>query len=555
MNISTNETAIISPEKMTYAEIYDTLNDEQRSVLGLLLSKENVFITGNAGTGKSYLVKAFDKYCTENDIHLMKTAPTGVASNAIGGATLHYQFKLKVGLDFSRPTKAPECLQGVDCLLIDEISMVRIDVFDKLMLMICRENENREKKTLPPIHLVFVGDFYQLPPVISKEEKPYLEKHYHAKIENGYCFQSSFWKRLNIRICNLTTVMRQEDKGFCAALDLCKRGDTNCLYYIRSNSSKTEFPKAIWVCGKNITVQKRNEEELDRLDGEQYVSHASYKGDVTKNDKLCDEDFVFKIGARVVFLTNDTENALYQNGTLGTITSFGYEKNSTDNDDEPQIYINVQIDNGEEVTVRRKDFFKYEYVYAEKDNPDKDKKSEPLFSEDGQLIEASQPQKISVLERKKVGAATQFPLRLGYAVTVHKSQGQTYEQMNLEPEIFSSGQLYVALSRCKSVKNIFINGYLSRRMVMTAVDVNRFYDNPNEYNFFPDTSDDYDDEQAQLRLDIGIEQETTLPKSQKRSANKSKAQSEENGEFVTLSFPSKYQKPMTEYLEFLMAKG
>lgn len=466
--------------KMTYSEIYSTLNEEQKSALELLTSGENVFITGNAGTGKSYLVKAFDKYCEQEQLALMKTAPTGIASLEIGGTTLHSQFNLKVGLDFEKVTTAPECLNKVDCLLVDEISMVRIDIFDKLMEIVSLSNRKRKK----PIQLVFVGDFYQLAPVVISEERPFLNNHYGKDIKDGYCFQSQYWKQNNIRLCNLTIVMRQESAEFCSALDKCKKGDTSCLPYIREHSSKNEMQNAIWVCGRNKTVNERNESELAKLSGRAYLSDAEYEGKATKSDKLCDEQFQFKIGARVVMLTNDTEQFLYQNGTLGTILRV--QKSS--------IY--VQIDGGELVEVNRISIPKYEYVVS----------------------------KGGKLERIKIGAARQYPMRLGYAVTVHKSQGQTYKKMNLEPEIFSNGQLYVALSRCKCIENIYIHGYLSNRMVMASEEVNSFFDNYDTYSFF--SSEDI------------------------QAVNNNDNHSD-NEPMVTITIPQKYHASVMEYLETL----
>lgn len=429
-------------EKMSFDEIFATLNTEQRNAFALLTSKQNVFVTGNAGTGKSYLIKAFTKYCKQQKIQLVKAAPTGIASVEIGGVTVHSLFKLKLGLDF-KPGKIPDALVHADCLLIDEISMLRIDIFDKIMSAI----EKLNKQRLTPLQLIFIGDFYQLAPVITKEEKPFINDYYKTDIKGGYCFQSRHWSKHNIVVCNLTTVIRQESKDFCAALDKCKRGDVTCLPYFRSNFAKEEIPGAIWICGNNKTVAERNEEGLAQLSGRTYTVKAEYEGTVTKSDKLCDEILVFKIGARVVMLANDTENGRYQNGSLGTVRDVVRDK----------IY--VEIDGGEVEEISRKTFAKYEYSYTGA------KKT---------------------LTQIKVGAARQYPIRLGYAVTVHKSQGQTFDKINLEPQIFSNGQLYVALSRCKSVDKIYAHGYLSNRMVMTDDEVNAFYKDPDNYTFFSD---------------------------------------------------------------------
>lgn len=468
-----------NPNKMDFPEIYNTLNEEQKNALELLASGENVFITGNAGTGKSYLVKAYDKYCKHENISLLKTAPTGIASLEIGGATLHSQFGLKVGLDFEKPSKMPDCLEKVDCLLVDEISMVRLDIFDKLMAIIELANKKRKKK----IQLVFVGDFYQLSPVIITKDRPFLNKHYGVEIGDGYCFQSRFWRKSNIHLCNLTTVIRQEDADFCAALDKCKKGDSTCLPFFREHSSSNELKGAIWVCGKNTTVAQHNDIELEKLSGRIFISNAEYEGKASPNDKLCDEVLQFKIGARVVMLINDTEQNLYQNGSLGTVIDVKKDE------------ISVQIDDGEVAKVHRIKFSKYEYVV-----------------------------KKNKLDRVEIGSAKQYPLRLGYAVTIHKSQGQTYSKMNLEPEIFSNGQLYVALSRCKSIEKIYLHGYISKRMVLASDEVNRFYSDSENYSFFHDEGTSNADD-----VDVDAHNEPT----------------------VSITIPEKYHSAVMEFIETL----
>ena len=475
----------LKPEALSFNEIYNTLNDEQADTLKHLIRGENVFITGNAGTGKSYLIKAFDKYCCEKGISLLKAAPTGIASHEIGGVTLHSQFKLDLGLNLGR-IKVPDFLVDVDTLLIDEISMVRIDVFEKIIEMLKRAN----KKKLCPIQLIVVGDFYQLPPVIQKNERPLLADYYGCDIKEGFAFQSKLWKEYNIKTINLKTVIRQSDIDFCAALDLCKTGNTECLRYFKYATADCAKENAIWVCGKNATAIEKNEQGLANLKGDTYSSNALYDGECSSKDKLCDDTFIFKIGARVILLTNDD---LYHNGSSGTITNVKVNGK-----------IVVRLDSGIEVDIAPRTISKYEYkyVYNEKENK-------------------------QVLERVKIGSVTQYPLRLGYAITIHKSQGQTYDAMNLVPEIFSNGQLYVALSRCKEAKNIFIQGYVSKRMVMASDEVNRFYNNPDEYSF------------------------TFSDESEKKTTSEAK---DEETKMTTIDIPEKYKEITEKYIKSLIAK-
>jgi len=396
-------------------------------------------------------------WCARNNINLIKTAPTGISAFEINGTTLHQQFRLKMGLDFEEQTFYPKELDNVDVLLIDEISMVRIDIFDRIMQILTLATMKRKRKKKKDIQLIMVGDFFQLPPVITKEERPFLNEHYGIDIKDGYCFQSKFWYMWNVQLYNLTEVMRQEDLEFCDALDKCKRGDNSFVQYIRNNCAKKEVPNGIWVCGKNATVAEKNAEELGKIEGKTYYSQAEYHGMATPNDRLCDDIFEYKIGARVVMTANDTTNNIYQNGTLGTIA--GTSKDA----------IKVRFDNGKSCLVNKQKISKYEYVY-ENEKGEKNTETKKLV-------------------QNEIGYAKQYPMRLGYAVTIHKSQGQTYEAMNLNLEIFSKGQLYVALSRCKNIKNLYIRGFISNRMIMTSDEVIEYYNNPSNYNFFEPTKE------------------------------------------------------------------
>lgn len=509
----------------------DTLNKGQGVVFKKMTDGENVFITGNAGTGKSYLVKAFDEWCYYHGRHLVKTAPTGIAAVEIGGATLHKQFGLHLGIDFSKVTDYSvshndrlEFLMRIDALLIDEISMVRLDVFDKLMQIIMCANHIREQMKEKPIQLIFVGDFFQLPPVMRQEDKLILNEHYKTNIRDGFAFQSKYWRLFDIRFCNLEQVVRQEDPDFCASLDACKWGEPDFGEYLDSATSKDVIEDAIWLCGKNATAAKYNEQALDNIDDTLYRNTARYFGDATEQDHLCEHNFFFKVGARVVFLVNDVSGD-YQNGTLGTIIAV--------NDVTDKIIVKVDdrkgygghIIRGNTVVVEPYHFIKYTYKIANFEEADDTKtnattsetnatKSETGDTKNGEAVMSASTflraianaTEATVAERAEVanyttaenqkhdkvimrvesGRVTQFPLRLGYAITIHKSQGQTYDKVNLQPEIFVAGQLYVALSRCKYVENLYIAGGAYNCRNIVSPDVIEFYSNVDDYFFFGD---------------------------------------------------------------------
>jgi hypothetical protein len=308
-----------------------------------------------------------------------------------------------------------------------------------------KANEIRKENDDKPIQLIFVGDFFQLPPVISNKDnsRNILAEFYGKDVENGFCFQSRMWKEFDIVTENLLEVIRQDDVEFCEALDKCKLGDASCIKYMTEHSSKTEIEGAIWLCGKNKTAEIYNNKGLEQIDSALHISQAIYSGEANDKDKLCENEFRYKIGATVVMLTNDAEGR-YQNGSLGTILE-------SDGD-----CITVQINrNGEEVEIERQEYKKVTYDF---------KDVEYRFTLSGELIDKkdwdSHAEYTTEFHRELVkeekGTVKQCPMKLGYAVTIHKSQGQTYDAMNFDPEIFEIGQLYVALSRCKSVDQIYI---------------------------------------------------------------------------------------------------
>lgn len=451
--------------------IKDTLKTDQKRIFDKMVAGENVYLAGNAGTGKSYLIKAFIEYCEKNDIKVLKSASTGIAAVNIGGVTIHSLFKLSgnalqtmnlVKPVKSVPDKVKQVLSLANVLLIDEISMLRIDLFDRIMSYVLLENQSRAKKNRKPIQLIFVGDFFQLAPVISQTnlDDKFLKEAYGKDVGNGYCFQSKLWKAMGMQLCVLTEIVRQDDEEFCKALDACKFGDSSCLEYFASHTAQSEIKDAIWLFGKNDSAFRKNRECLDKLTSPTRCFEARYSGDATKGDGICEDKLFLKIGARVLMTANDNGHR-YFNGSMGTIKSFGTDT------------ITVLIDGSNTaVVVERKSYEKHNYV--EKQTTEKYKNS------DGTEGERS----VSELAMETTGKVEQFPMKLGYAITIHKSQGQTYEAMNLSPEIFSVGQLYVALSRCKTADKIYISSRLYPRMLMTSKEVIAYYESPEAYSFF-----------------------------------------------------------------------
>ena len=412
------------------------LNTEQQKAFRLMEQGNNIFLTGEAGTGKSYLLRTFIDIAENAKKKVLVTAPTGIAAINIGGSTIHRAFKIP--LDPTGPDtkiKIPSAVEEANIIIIDEISMVRADIFYYISRVIKKAEQIAHKK----IQLIAVGDFFQLPPVMTNNDRDLLKRIWNYDFEEGYAFATKTWQNYNFRNIMLTTNVRQKDAAFTNILNAIRKGNYYSIKNLENLASKEWQKDAIYLCGTNQEATEFNEQKLKEINEPEKIFEAKIKGKVNKNDKPVDDIITLKVNARVMTVVNDPENS-YQNGSMGYITQISGKK------------VTVQFDNGNTKTIEPYTWNVIEY-------------------------EA----KNNGLEKNIIGTFTQLPLKLGYAITIHKSQGQTFDNVNINPRCFCEGQLYVGLSRCTSLEGLHINSpYINPRWLQTSKKVINFYKNIQE---------------------------------------------------------------------------
>lgn len=423
------------------------LTKDQQKALDCCLDGKNIFITGGGGVGKTYLIHKIVDCLKESGRSVMLTAPTGRAAQLIGGATCHRAFRIPLKMAWDKDPKPRDLdhLFVTDTVIIDEISMVRMDVFGYIIRCIQRADYVREKNGKPPIQLIVVGDFFQLPPVIvtpkdgSIGDADLTSRHYGFDVGNGYAFQAPEWAACGFTVCELREVVRQKDGAMISMLNRLRYGDAAVLSDIQHATRKKPYSakekNVVHLCGKKKTADAINRASLNRLGGPEVTYKAAIQGTVSENDKPAPEQIHLRVGAQVMMLVNTDD---YVNGSTGTVVHLGED------------CVHVQLNNDEQTVVT--------VEYASWDVTTYEKGS------DGRV------------RLKVIGWYSQLPLQPAYAITIHKSQGQTLEKAVLcvgktGAEIFAEGQLYVGASRIKNLANLYIKGELQgiKRLTSRAV--------------------------------------------------------------------------------------
>ena len=416
----------------------------------------SVFLTGKAGTGKSTFLKYICANTTKNHIVL---APTGIAAVNVGGQTMHSFFKIPFkpmvpdDPDYANPTRMCKMLRytkekvklirELELIIIDEISMVRADIID-FVDRVLRVYSGNMREPFGGKQLLLVGDIFQLEPVVTHDTRDILRRYY----KNFFFFNARAFAQINLVAIELRKIYRQSDNDFIALLDRIRINRASSTDIARLNQRcnpdyhEVNDDFVITLATRRDTVDSINDDHMKALKTPEYVYEGAIEGDFPENSLPTAYNLALKEGAQVIFIRNDKEGR-WCNGTIARITKL------TDT----RVY--VALENGKEMAVEREIWENMQYTYNEKEKK---------------------------VEEKVLGSFSQIPIKPAWALTVHRSQGLTFNKVVIDfaGGAFTGGQTYVALSRCTSLEGITLLKPLSERDIivsMAVVDFSRQFNN------------------------------------------------------------------------------
>lgn len=409
---------------------------------------ESLFLTGKAGTGKTTFLQNLKNTSRKR---IMITAPTGIAAINAGGVTLHSFFQLdfapfipgmkKRSVSHRFNKEKIKIIRGMDLLVIDEISMVRSDVLDAVDGVLRRYRDR--SKPFGGVQLLMIGDLYQLAPVVKEEEQRILKSYY----DSNYFFDSKALQQIDYRTIELTDVFRQKEGAFLDILNAIRENRVSSEMFDTLNSRyRPGFSPAnnegyIRLTTHNVRANRINDAMMESLETPELIFEATVKGNFPESSYPADMHLRLKTGAQVMFIKNDTGSPRrYYNGMIGHVVAI-----------DPKEGVAVRpVTGGDIINVEPLEWDNMQYTVNEETKE---------------------------IEETKVGSFIQYPLRSAWAVTIHKSQGLTFDRAIIDAEAaFAPGQTYVALSRCRTLEGIVLDSPVTPKAILSDIMINRYMD-------------------------------------------------------------------------------